>query len=611
MVVSFLYQLQRSGVTIALAENGNLAIQAPKGVLTADMQARLKQHKTEVIAFLQQQPCEPEDGVWHIPPGEPLPASAQQQSLLFFYQYQQSRGTEYNMCQLYQMQGQLNLQALERAVHHIQHVNPIYRTRFVNNGDRWYQQIEEKTDAIFTLRPLADDWRTAAQHPFDLQTAPLIHFTVFSDGDNRHNLAIVQHHIVSDGWSVGLLLEQINRFYAHFCHNASALPSEKPALSYADYAYWQYHYQRQSKGRERQNAFWKDYLNGARETHIPLNNPRPSIMTFEGNSTTLTLDPQLTAKIRESVKVHRSSLFIYLFTVYNLLLSRLTAQSDILVGTVFANRQPHVFEKTQGFFANTCVLRTQIDPTERFSDKLTASRHNFAQVYAHHSLPFDAVVSQCCDLRPGNRLPLIQSVFVAQNAQQKHELALDGLLCQPVAPDSHSSNFDLVFHLLDQADTLCFHIEYNNNVFNKDGIDLLCQQFTQLINAVTDNPHLPMSHYEHRPAETVSIDVLHQTLCDENDDIDDICFIENERLCFLAMDNLQRFCEVVRFCQSHCCAQSLPHDYRLVKRISYGEDGRVDIPTLKQLPALRYVDLLHLNTMIDAAAANNLSLTLA
>ncbi|MBC7574446.1 MAG: amino acid adenylation domain-containing protein, partial [Herminiimonas sp.] len=426
-----------------------------------------------------------------------LPLSFSQQRLWFFDQITPGDAS-FNMPVALRLSGQLNVPALERTFSEIVRRHEALRTTFLTVDGEPVQVIDAAAD--FPL-PLTD--LTALPHgereakvqwlledessaPFDLARGPLVRAALVKLGEQEHVLAVTMHHIVSDGWSMGVLVKEVAALYGAY---AEGLPSPLPelAIQYADYAHWQRQW---LSGDElaRQLDYWTSQVRGAPTLlSLPTDRPRPPVQGYRGATFDFTVPASTTASLHAISRKAQATLFMTLNAAFSVLLSRYSGQDDICIGTAIANRNRGETEALIGFFLNTLVLRSQVDERARFTDLLAASRRSAIGAYAHQDFPFEQLVESLKLERHLSHTPLFQVMLILQNAPSG-ALELPGLRMEPIAGTGISAKFDLTLYMREQGDQLGASFEYNTDLFDAATMERMAGHFTRLLAAIAAAP---------------------------------------------------------------------------------------------------------------------------
>ncbi|MDZ8188239.1 MAG: amino acid adenylation domain-containing protein [Nostoc sp. ChiSLP02] len=426
-----------------------------------------------------------------------IPLSYAQQRLWFLDQLE-SNSVLYNLPIGLRLLGTLNVAALEQSLQELIDRHEVLRTNFVTFDEKPTQIIQTQTNwtvAVVDLQHLLlTEQQTAAQklleqkaiEPFDLAHDALIRATLIVLSPNEHWLLVCMHHIVSDGWSIGVFVQELQALY-----NAYSIGQPSPLLplpiQYADFAIWQRQW---LQGEVLQNhlSYWEKQLANA-PTFLPLptDRPRPAVQTFNGSYHVFTLSVELTQRLLELSQQQGCTLFMTLLAAYNTLLYRYTGQEDILVGTPIANRDRTEIEGLIGFFVNTLVMRTDLAGNPSFDELLLRLRETAFGAYAHQDLPFEMLVEALQPERDLSHTPLFQVMFVLLNAPMS-EIELTQLSVSGLPIEITTAKFDLTLSMENTPNGLFGWWEYNTDLFDSSTIERMTGHFVTLLEAIMANP---------------------------------------------------------------------------------------------------------------------------
>ena len=428
---------------------------------------------------------------------EAMPLSFAQQRVWFLEQLKPGNAF-YNMPAAVCLKGQLNVAALEQSLNQIMARHEALRTNFVTVNGQPVQAIASTltlTLPVIDLRQLPETEREIetqrlvaeeAQQPFDLAAEPLVRTKLLQLSDAEHVLLLTMHHIVSDGWSIGVFLRELAALYEAFCNNVPLVLPELP-IQYADFAVWQRQWL-QGEVLESQLAYWKQQLDGAPALlELPTDRVRPAVQTFRGAFQTFTLSKELCDALMILSQRQGATLFMTLLAAFETLLYRYTGQTDICVGTPVANRNRSEIEGLIGFFVNTLVLRTDVSGNPTFEDILYLVREVALGAYAHQDLPFEQLVEQLQPVRSLSYTPLFQVMFALQNAPMP-SLELPNLTLNPLATESATAKFDLTLSVESTEQGLVGSWEYNTDLFDAATITRMAGHFQTLLEGIVANP---------------------------------------------------------------------------------------------------------------------------
>ncbi len=424
-----------------------------------------------------------------------FPASFAQQSLWLIDQLTPGKAT-YNMPSALRIRGTLEVEVLERTLEEVARRHETLRTRFVAVRGEPKQVIEDQVNVELPLLDLtnvageeereAEAMRLAreeAKQPFNLQQAPLFRVKLLRLGALNHVLLLTMHHIISDAWSTGVLIEEVSVLYGAF---SAGQPSPLPELpiQYADYSVWQREWL-EGGVLEQQLAYWKQQLAGTSVLKLPTDRSQPASQSQNGALYDFVIAADLTQKLKSLAAEQNATLFMVLLAAFRTLLYRYSGQDDIAVGTPVAGRTSDETEKLIGFFINTLVLRVDISGEPSFVELLQKAKEVTLDAYAHEDVPFEKLVEALSPERNLGSTPLFQAMLVLQNAPQS-ELALGGARLEPLSIESGTAKFDLTMDLAEmgrQAE-MRGSIEYNTDLFEKASIGRMIEHFRTLLESV-------------------------------------------------------------------------------------------------------------------------------
>ncbi len=426
-----------------------------------------------------------------------LPLSFTQQRLWFLDQLEPG-SPFYNLPTAVRLSGQLNVAALEASLNEIVRRHENLRTSFPAVDGQPAQVVAPSLVLplpVVSLLELPGSKREAeaqrvateqTQLSFDLARGPLIRATLLQLDAEEHLLLIITHHIVSDGWSFGVLLRELRAIYEVF---ASGKPSPLPELpiQHADYAAWQRQWL-QGDMLQTQLDYWKNQLAGAPPAlELPTDRPRPPVQSYHGATQSVLLPTRLAEKLKALSQREGATLFMTLLSAFQTLLYRYTGQDDIVIGTPIANRTRPEVEELIGFFANTLALRADLGGDPTFRELLKRVRAVALDSYAHQDLPFDRLVEALQPERNLSYHPVFQVLFILQNAPMP-PVEMGGLTLTPMQVDSGTATFDLTLMLVDTSEGLEAVVEYSTDLFDASTISRMIGHYHTLLQAVVANP---------------------------------------------------------------------------------------------------------------------------
>ena len=427
-----------------------------------------------------------------------LPLSFAQQRLWFLDQLQPGNPA-YNIPAAVRLKGALNVAVLEPTFQEIIKRHEVLRTTFNSVEGRPAQVIISSfnfTLPIVNLRELSQAEREAeamrlateeARQPFDLTKWPLLRVTLLHLDETEYLLLLTVHHIVADGWSMGVLVREVAALYEAF---SSGKPSPLPELSvqYADYAVWQINWL-QGEVLEAKLADWKQQLGQILPPlQLPAKQPRSAVSSNQAELQNFQLSWQVSEALNALSRQENVTLFMTLLAALQTLLYRYTNQEDIVVGTDLANRTQVETEALIGFFVNILVLRTDMRGNPTFRQLLAQVREVTLKAYAHQDLPFDKLVEELRPDRTLSQTPLFQVLFVMQNAPRP-TLEMAGLTLMPVAIDSGTAKFDLALFVSETETGIVGSWKYNSDLFDRETIAQMSNRFETLLGSIVAQPN--------------------------------------------------------------------------------------------------------------------------
>lgn len=433
---------------------------------------------------------------------QPLPVSYAQQRLWFLNQLD-ANNTAYNMPGAFRVSGKLNEDAFEQAVGEIVARHGVLRSRIIEHEDVPVQQIDAKGSGFFKLVDLSalpDERQALAidqhvdslyRHVFDFANGPLFYVSLLRLAEDEHILLVNMHHIVSDGWSNGILMRELGVLYDAFEHGRSS-PLPELKIQYADFSKWQRNWLRGDE-LERQVSYWRENLAGVEILNLPTSYPRTVNTGFAGNVLSFDIDGQLTAKLKRLSQHSGASLYMTTLAAYMVLLSKYSHQDDISVGSPIANRNHEDIEPLIGFFVNTLVMRASVDPSASFESLLKQIQTNTLQAYSHQDVPFEKLVDELVTERDMLHAPLFQVLFSLQNVPVDTDFTLPGLKLSGISNHNVVSKFDLEFSLMEQGGIIKAEVVYRTELFSKRYVERLIDHYLMLLNAITEDASQPIN----------------------------------------------------------------------------------------------------------------------
>ncbi len=438
-----------------------------------------------------------------LPPIEPqpqqdLPLSFAQQRLWLLAQIEPD-SHHYNMPYSLRLTGRLNQSVLRQTLEKIIERHQVLRTIYVVGEDA---QVVQRVLCDYTLSLTEQDCSTldvvqqtsavaqaakqCSEQPFDLSRDLMLRCHLLKLADDHHLLFLTLHHIASDGWSMGILTEELGQFYGALSQGQEVcLPCLE--IQYRDYALWQRNWL-QGEVQAQQLQYWRDKLKGIAPVHqLPLDKPRPAQPSYRGAVHQQLLSMQTLDGLNQIARQHSASLFMVLHAVMSCVVSRFSGEDDVVIGTTIANREHAQLAPLVGFFVNNLVLRSNLQGNPDFAALLTRSRETLLDAYAHQQLPFDVLVDGLNVPRSTAYSPLCQIMMVMQN-NRASELVLPGLAISQGSDNTPVATFDLLLDIAEVNEGLQINWTYALDLFDASTIERFAAHFAEVAKRVVKHP---------------------------------------------------------------------------------------------------------------------------
>jgi amino acid adenylation domain-containing protein len=418
------------------------------------------------------------------------------QERLWFLNQLGLAGPAYNMSVGVRLVGRLDVPVLNAVLSEVVRRHEAIRTRFETREGIGYQVIDPPW-AInieaheITAEAAGDSIRAVVNLPFDLARDRLLRIELFRVGEQDHVLAIVMHHIVSDGWSLGVLTKEVEILYKAY-GEGRASPLSPLAVQYADYAVWQRGWLT-GDVLEKQVKYWKDRLrNSPAALDLPTDHVRPAVQSYRGEGFTIGLPAELTASLNDLARSEGATLFMVLLAAFKVVLSRWSGQSDVVVGSPIAGRTHREVEGLIGFFVNALALRTDLSGDLGFRELVRRVKETALGAYAHQDLPFEKLVAELQPVRDLSRQPIFQVLFALQNVPQEG-LQLPGLELRRTGGGRPTAKYDLALYVSEVGGGLQAYFEYATDLFDGSTIERLAGHWAALLEAAVAQPDVALS----------------------------------------------------------------------------------------------------------------------
>jgi len=402
--------------------------------------------------------------------------------------------------------GRLDAGVLERSLNEIVRRHEILRTSFHIRAGEPRQVIATEVRfelPIYDLQNLSPDQRAAElqrtaecemEKSFDLTGTPLIRAKLVRFSETEHVLLYGMHHIISDGWSMSVVIQELSKIYEAFARGEPSPLPELP-IQYADFAVWQREWLT-GPVLEKQLNYWRTRLGGVSGScDLPFDFPRPAVSSLRGAALPVVLSSELTRKLKKLGQQEGATLFMVLLAGLKIVLQRYSGQTDVVLGSPIANRNRREVEGLIGFFVNVLVLRTEMEPQMSFLELVRRTRDTALEAYAHQDLPFEKLVAELQVERDLNRNPLVQVVFGLLNTPAE-KLEVSGLHFSPVELENEAARFDLEFLLREVDGGVVGKLRYATDLFQASTVQRLLKHFELVLEKAVAGPGQRLSEWD-------------------------------------------------------------------------------------------------------------------
>ncbi|MFG2608541.1 condensation domain-containing protein, partial [Streptomyces sp. NPDC048514] len=443
----------------------------------------------EFAAALPAAPTKPAPGISRMARSGDFPLSFAQEGLWFLNRLEPD-APDYMAALAWRVEGELDRERLDQALRHLVDRHEMLRTTFPLVDAQPVQRVATRTETTSTwrdVRGLPDSLGTALRQagdalhrPFDLETGPLFRTLVWQLGDTDHLLVLAMHHIITDGWSMGVLVRELGALYA------GQPPLPELPVQYVDYADWQ----RQERGGDtiaHDLGYWRERLSGLPVLELPTDRPRPERPTWAGATYEFTLEPELVAGLERLGREHGATLYMTLLAAFQVLLGQWSGQRDFGIGVPVAGRGRPEVENLIGLFVNTLVVRADLAGDPTFVELLTRVRDHTVEALGHQDAPFERVVEELRPDRDLSRSPLFQVMFdLEAGSVAAPRLGAARLL--PVEIPFDATKYDLMFTFTTDPGRAGGFVQYRTDLFDEVSVGRLVGRCRSLLGAVVAGP---------------------------------------------------------------------------------------------------------------------------
>ncbi len=440
------------------------------------------------------------------------PLSYGQRALWFLHQLAPDSAA-YNVTFAVRVRSQIDIPAMRRAFQALIARHASLRTTYAVQSGEPAQEVHGFQEAVFEEvdasgwdeKTLVEQTAASYQRPFDLERGPVARLTLFSRSTADHVLQLVMHHIAVDGWSLGILIDELQALYVAETTGVLALPPT--TVQYVDFVNWQKELLAGPEG-ERLRSYWLQRLSGGElpTLNLPTDKPRPPLQTYQGATRDFNLSEKLTRQLRDLARAERATLYTVLLAAFQTLLHRYTGQDDILVGSPMVGRSRAEFQKAVGYFVSPVVLRANLAGNPTFKAFLAQMRQTVLEALSHQDYPFPLLVEQLRLKRDPSRSPVFEAMFNLQKIERLGSAAdllrpggtgppvtVGGLVVEPFITRQEEGQFDLVLDALETDNSLLGVIKYNTDLFEAATIARLAEHFRALLEGIVADPDQPLS----------------------------------------------------------------------------------------------------------------------
>ena len=433
------------------------------------------------------------------------------QQRLWFIDQLQSGSASYNISAALRLKGSLDVEALRMSFDEIVRRHEVLRTTFITEDGQGRQviNVHQRWElATISLEPLSRDeqeevirarFKGDAHTSFDLINGPLLRTRLIRLSSTEHVMIVSMHHIIADGWSMGVFIREMALLYDAFTQDRPT-PLQDLKIQYADYSLWQREWLAGER-LERQLSYWKTRLDGVPVLELPTDYPRPPMHTYQGANLHFKLDVETSRALNDVAKKQGATLFMTLFAALQVLLHRYSGQDDVCVGTPIAGRVRPELEQLIGCFVNTLAIRSDLSGNPTFTSLLKQVQQNLTGAYDHQDIPFERLVDELGVAREMSHTPLFQVMFVLQNATTTSALALPGLNIELLPEESETSKFDITINMREEKGCLLGDWEFRTDLFEARTIQRMITHFQNVLKFVAANPSGAIDDFDYLTAQ--------------------------------------------------------------------------------------------------------------
>ena len=525
-ISSLLQRLTGLGIKLTIVRD-KLKITAPDQVVSKELLAEISQNKQQIIAYLSEiHQTGSKDDIKPIAPQQFYPVSHAQRRMWILYQMEEKQ-TAYNVCGAYAFEGEFNRDAFGYALEKVIRKHEILRTTFITVAGTHYQKINSPETLGFQVEDIdlsheaqAEQLAMARMHKalqviFDLEKGPLFTIKLFRVSPQKTLFFLALHHIISDGWSGGLLEKEILHRYQSEVQNIP-YKNAPHLIQYKEYAAWQN--QRIEQGElDHQRTYWMDRLSGELPVmDLPYYQERPSMQTFAGKIIGFSFSKRFSNEIKHLAKKNETTLFTILMALLYLFFYKKTDRRDLILGTAVAGRNHKDIQNQVGFFVNTLALRLQLKNQLTFGALLKEVKAMVIESFAHDDYPFDKLVEELDVPRDLSRAAVFDVLVEVHQFDQltvadQEVNNTGGLIMRPLKLREETSIYDLNYIFREEEEKLHLDIRYNTDLFKEEQITAWVDEFEQLTEMAVKNPGHLINDYTLLSDEEIWVGLPYRT----------------------------------------------------------------------------------------------------
>ncbi len=491
--------VQLAGFNVQLwVENNKLYFNDVAGVLSPELKNQIRKLKSEIISYLQTLNLDGQKTINRVEDRDLYPLSTSQQSL-WFLQKLYPENHAYKMLFAFQIQGKLCKKTLAKSIECIIQHHESYRACFIQFDGSIHQKIIPFAEINFNLEeddfyyvdPIDREKIIKKTHEeelnksFNLEAAPLLNCKLITFSDDNHVLFINQHHIISDGWSIDILLKELNELYTHF-QKKSAYTYSSSSVRYVDYCIWQNKWF-ESDAAQKQIIYWQTQLLSCPPLKFPLDYSRPEKQTFIGDNFSYEIPQDLFVKLQNLTQQLNTTLYVILLSIFDILLAHYTGQDDIVIGGTIANRSNPQLEMIVGYLINVLVIRSNVGSDPTFISFIERNKKIIFDAHENQDIPFEKLINKLNIPREQNINPLFQILFEFENMEDSFPIG--DLQLTRCSIGQKTAKFDLTLFASVSKNGIKITFNYNTAIFNPATIRSLQQHYLAILTAIIDDPN--------------------------------------------------------------------------------------------------------------------------